>query len=364
LIERALMRTRWATAVLLAGPASFPSSAWADPSASVTPDATPKNAAALVAEGVKAFHEQQYDGARQAFLQAYDLAPLADTLLDLALAELEAHRPVEAVNHLKDYLVRTDAPAAKREVVRTQWLPLAEAKTARLDVFAARGAEIRVDGVLAESMPLPSQDSSRIGEPPASSLRVAAGDHEVSVGSGALMQSQHVVAKGGEWVEVHFQRAPDAPSPVANSNAATIVTPTLEGTDGSAKSRGKWITLLGFESAAAIAAGVAMGFSLSVEQSASDANRLMGIVRVETGGNSGCLVPADARCAEISRDRQAEQSNGALANGLYAGAGALAVIGAASVLLWPSSPERSASALHPRVLLGDRTAGAALAGTW
>jgi hypothetical protein len=102
---------------------------------------------------------------------------------------------------------------------------------------------------------------------------IAAGEHEVSVREGTLAQSQHIVANSGEIVEVHFQHVPDAQPPAATSTLpSTVILPRDSG--HSTSTRAKWITVLGLESAAVVAAGVAVGFSVAVESTASKANGL------------------------------------------------------------------------------------------
>jgi hypothetical protein len=53
-----------------------------------------------------------------------------------------------------------------------------------------------------------------------------------------------------------------------------------------------------------------------------------------------------------------------LANGFYVAAGALAVLGVGSFLLWPSPREGSGSFVHPFPLFGDHAAGAGVTGAW
>ena len=340
-------------------PCSSP--AWAAPPVALDhPDAS-ESAKGLASQGVKLYREGQFEAASDAFSRSYKLDPQTETLLELSLAELEAGRPVEASKHLRVYLGRNDAPAAKLDVVRTKWLPRAEARTARLDVFVRPGAEIRVDGDRVQMEPSPTPPGGTTG--PLGTIVIAAGEHEVSAQDGALVQSQHVVARGGELAEVHFQRVPDVPS----SSPASLWTGPASAEDkgGSTSSRAKWITVIGLGSAAVVAAGVAIGFSIAVQNSASDADSLMQHVRAETGGNSGCLPPTPAaECPQVSRDHQAERSNAALANGFYVGAGALALLGAATFFWWPSQKATATTSVHPVPIFGDRTAGAALRGSW
>jgi hypothetical protein len=113
------------------------------------------------------------------------------------------------------------------------------------------------------------------------------------------------------------------------------------------------------------AAGVAIGFSVAVEHSASEANGLMQHVRSETGSDSGCLAPNPASaCPQIHQDRDAEHANAVRANWLFAGAGTLAALGAVSFFVWPSHPDARVGNVHVTPVLGDRSAGAAVVGTW
>lgn len=320
---------------------------------------TPGESAKDLAErGVKLFREHQYESARDAFSRAYELDARTETLLELGLAELESGQPVEASKHLREYLSRSDAPAAKLDVVRAKWLPRAEARTARLEVFVGAGAEIRVDGVIA-SAALPATQSGDETGGPLASIVIAAGEHEVSAREGTLQQSQHVSARAGELVEVHFQRLP-----AATASSAMVQTSDRESRSVT-NSGARWITAAGLEAAAIVAVGAAIGFSVAVENSAADANGLIQRVRTATRGNSGCLPPNQApECGQVSRDRQSEHTNAAVANGLYVGAGAFAVAGAAAFLFWPSSKETPASALRLVPVLGERAGGAGLVGVW
>lgn len=353
-----------ATTALLIVSVARPSGADAPPAhaAASAPSTPPKS---WIEQGVRLFREHQYEAAKDAFSHAYELDPQTETLLDLALAELETDRPVEASKHLRDYLGRPDAPAAKLDVVRTKWLPRAEARTARLEVFAHAGADVRVDGTAAESAPRGPGDDETNGSPVAS-LIVAAGEHEVSARVGTFVETQHVVALGGQRVELHFQRVPDAPAvPLAKADTASNRASAEPRENPSAPSRAKWIAAVGLGSAAVVLAGIAVGFSIATEQNESDARNLAARVRAETGGDSGCLPPSPApQCGQASQDRQAEDRNAALANGFYIAAGTAAVLAGATVLFWPSSPRASTGSLRPVPLIGDRTAGFSLSGAW
>jgi tetratricopeptide (TPR) repeat protein len=313
---RRIPMTWWlATAGVLVGPLSSPCRAWAD--SPTTTDEAPKpappesaesaktRAAQATREGLNLFQNKQYEAARYAFSRAFELDPQTDTLVELGLAELEAGHPFAAVEHLREYLDRKDAPAANADAVRTQWLPRAEDETALKEFFP-------------EPVPLPASDGTHPAEP-----------------SAPVMSHS--------WI---------AP-PVSYERGRTTRSPA------------RWATAMGLESAALAAAGVAIGFSVAVERAASEANGLIQRVRSETGGDSGCLAPNPASaCPQVRQDRDAERANAIRANWLFAGAGTLAALGAVSFFLWPSHPDGRVANVHVGPVLGDRSAGAAVVGTW
>jgi tetratricopeptide (TPR) repeat protein len=358
---------RWLFGTAGAFLASLPiaSRVWADPPAATDGAESPnERASAWIAQGVALFREQQFEAAREAFAHAYEVDPQSETLAKLGLTELRAGHPVEAAQHLREYTARSDVAAAKVDAMRTQWVPRAESQTARLDIFVGNTAEIRVDGGVAERVAAPTSDGVPDGEPFVSVL-IAAGEHEVSVRQGSFVWSQHVVARGGELVDVRFPRVPDAPDA---RTAARLMPPLFARKASSSNekeptgpSRTRWFAVLGVGTASLAAVGTAIGFSWAFDRDRADANRL-----VQGVGESGCLTPSPAAaCGQVQADRHAERLNGVVANGLYGTAGGLALLGAATWLLWPSSqPEPSLGPLHPVVEMGARSVGVSFTGTW
>jgi len=355
-LRRIPIRLRWATAGLLVGCLHGPSWAWAAPP---TPSATPypaeprERARAFARQGQDLYRDRHYEAAREALAHAYELDPQSETLAELALAELEAGHPVEAAAHLRQYLVRSDVPAKNLDAARIRWLPRAEAKTARVDVFVRPSADIRVDGLVPEHLPLPAG-----GPAPAEpfvSLVIAAGQHDLSVRDGTIERAQRLVVSGGDVIEVHFRRPPDAPAaPIWTVSAIATPSPPDE-----SRPRARWITVLAVEGAAVVMAGVGIGFGSAFEHFKSSADAL-----IQQVGDSGCLSPANIACREVNRDRQAEGRYAVAANASYGVAGALAVLGLSTWLLWPSAKGPSAGALRPVAVMAPRTAEAALTGAW
>ena len=194
------LRRAAATATFLLG--SSPSWAFGGPAAARE---DPENE--RIRQAKECFLHQDYECARTALAQAYERSPQAATLLKLGLAELQADHPLEAAAHLREYLRHDEEPADKLDAVRAKWLPRAEARTARLDVVAPAGAEVLLDGVVQ-------------GRAPMASIVIRDGAHDVTARQGTVIEAQHVVARGGELVELHFQRVADPPPPPLPSPAS------------------------------------------------------------------------------------------------------------------------------------------------
>jgi hypothetical protein len=338
--------------------------AWGGASAPSDKPAVKDDEKELVRRGSESFLRQDYEGARASLQRAYELNAKPDTILKLAIAELQSGHPVEAVAHLREYLTHTEEPQAKLEQVRTKWLPRAEAATARLDVFASAGSQVLVDGVVQERAVFSTLDEVNTVKPTVS-IVLAAGEHDVAARQGTVIESKHVVARGGELVELHFQRVPDAPQPalaaIGSSPAANAHDRLVQG-DG-LRSRAKWITTIAFGSVAVAAVGIAIGFSIAFEQSASDASALR--QHIDPGG---CRVPISnsvaTQCSQLANVGHSQERNGALANAFYVAGGAAAILGVAGWVLWPKA-KSPGSGLHPVPIVGEGGfGGMALSGTW
>jgi hypothetical protein len=312
-------------------------------------------ALALVRQGAERFKEHQYEAARVAFAQAYELDPLPGTLLNLGLAELSANHPVEAAQHLRKYLELPGQPREKKEAVTTTWLPRAEGQVSRIRVVNVRsekvtlaesGIEIWVDGMLMHEDPDPGE------------IEVAAGDHEVKVRAGTREQTMsHFAAPGGKVVTLQVQPFEDVPVPLTPS-PSPVPPPPLDPPRPSV-SRAQWIGVIGLGTLALTATGVAIGFGLASRQHRSDGEALARHV-----GISGCLPPSPAsECANLANDDGAADRDQRMANGFYVAAGGAAALTLAAAFLWPS-PERPWSSVRLVPTIGAGTASLGLRANW
>jgi hypothetical protein len=337
---------RWALAAIALA------SAW--PTASRAADA--QTPVALFDQGTDLFRHGDYEGARAAFARAYELDPKPRTLFNLGLSELNSNHPVEAATHLRSYLTHNEEPAAKRESVRTKWLPRAEAHTARLTVFAPAGAQLSVDGVAQQAAA--ATDAPPGG--PTATVTVSAGEHDVTSRLGTAAETQHVAPKSGEAIEVHFQRVPDAPT---TSTAAWV--PAREAGDRAeaTPSRAKWITVIALGSGALVAAGLGVGFEVASGNNAADAQKVQNQVASGSAWNGEQCAgssSSSALCSRLRTDVDSNRLNWTIATASYVAAGVLGAAAAATWVLW----RPRAAVVTARPAVGRQTAGVVLSGQW
>jgi hypothetical protein len=312
---------------------------------------------ALLGQGTDLFRRADYEGARAAFARAYELDPKPATLFNLGLSELNSNHPVEAAAHLRAYLTHTEEPAAKRDSVRTKWLPRAEAHTARLNVFAPAGAQLSVDGVAQQGAAVSDAPPGA----PTATITVSGGEHDVTSRLGTAVETQHVSAKGGEAAELHFQRLPNAPS---TSPAAAWVPARDAGDRAEAmQSRAKWITVIALGSSALVAAGMGVGFEVASGSNAADAQKVQNQLAsgsASTGQPCAGSSSSNALCNQLRTDVDSNRLNWTIATASYVTAGVLGAAAAATWVLW--RPRGAAVTARPAV--GAQSAGVVLSGQW
>ena len=313
----------------------------------------------FVRQGTDCFLRQDYECARIAIHKAYDLSPRPETVLKLGLSELQSSRPVEAVAHLREYLTHVEEPEAKRKAVRAKWLPRAEAATARLEVFAPAGARVVVDDGSPDAL------ATSVSEPPKSaagavSVVVAAGSHDVMAQAGPTIETRHIVARGGELVDIHFQRVADAePAPLTGAAYTDGVRPAEDGRVRLTL-RPKWVAVLGFGAAAVGTATVGAFFAFASAQSSSQAVLAQGQVNA-TGGCPG--ASPWWQCANLNAARHNERVETTVADGLWIGAGVAALAAVGSWLYWPE-PKRGSPPFEATPIVDAGRVGVAMSGAW
>jgi hypothetical protein len=311
----------------------------------------------LLREGAELFMHEDYEGARGAFARAYELEPRPATLFNLALSELNAGHPVEAVAHLREYVTHTDEPAAKLASVRTKWLPRAEARTARLNVFAPAGAQLFVDGVAQE----PATAAPDAPNAPAASIAIAVGEHDVSARQGTVSETQHMTAAGGALVELHFQRVPDAPAqaPAIERTASAHAPASVPVTT----SHPERVAVVVLGAGALAATGLGLAFDVAAQSQAGDVQSTRNTLATgSTWTNRECSgANASTRlCTQLKSEVDANRQDWTVAAIAYVGAG---VLGVASLVTWIGWKPKS-GAFTARPTLDARGAGFVLDRQW
>jgi tetratricopeptide (TPR) repeat protein len=314
----------------------------------------------LVAQGLVAFRAERYDDARDAYVEAYALLPEAQTLLELAVAELKGGHPVEAADHFRQYLARHDVPADKVAAVRDDWMLEVEKNIAHLVITVPAGAEIVIDGAAPSSSAVATSDPGAPGKT-VLSIDIRAGAHEVVAQKGAARQVRDVVAPGGQRLEIQFAALEQPAAPPVPTPATAPPKEERPPLHRSSQPAPKMVAVIALGAGAVVAGALATVFHITFEQNSSDIIRLS-----QALGPSGCAVttpPAD--CATLHHARDAQRASAALADGFAVGAGALAVAAVATWFFWPSQ-DRPVSTGSMRLLpvLGAGQAGLLLARAW
>jgi hypothetical protein len=287
-------------------------------------------AATFTKQGVERFKHEDYEGAAQAFSEAYLRDPSTAALLDLALAELRAGRHLSAVRHFRSYLLAPDATPDRKDIVRSKLLPEGEARITRLRIDAPAGAEVAVDGDRPQQAP--------VREP----LDVSAGSHNVFAHFGTWSEVRHLETGLGQVVEVRFD-LPPAPAP----NVAVPPSPPRPDTPVAAPEKrpattatGRWITVVSLGAAALAATGVGVGFHVANQNEDASAAAIRSAM--PAGACAGSSPASTCGSLFDALNRSTEDSG--IAVGFFAGGAALALSAVVTWLLWPKPEARPKAA--------------------
>jgi hypothetical protein len=293
-------------------------------------DKATRDAQARFEEGLERVKASDFEAARVSFTQAYAVLKKPDILWNLALAEEKSGHLVDALAHFKK--VRTAAKNDRDRAGAERHIADLMPQTAHIDVQAASGAPLTLDGIGVGMAPLV--------EP----LDVAAGHHHIEVGlAQGTTKSADCDAVVGQMVHVSFLQAeavvtpaPGAPPPPAPAPAAAAPAPApMPDTPPPAPSHSTFwdargITVVSLGSLAVVSAGIALAFGISSNNDASTANSL----RLQ---NPACLGSSSPGCQQLASTTQSQHSAYTTSEGFWIGAGVLAVGAVATYFLWPRS---------------------------
>jgi hypothetical protein len=204
-----------AVALLLTlAPAAVPSVARAQNAAE---DPTTAMARARSKEGAEFYDKGDFEQARLSFLQTYALKKHPAVLLNLAWSCIKSGHALEADKYFKQFLAEGKDITDKQRSDATDGLTQTRARLGRIEVAAAGGTEVTVDG-------------ERVGNAPFTEpVMVEIGAHTVKFkASDGTTDTQSVTVMGGEKVVARFKptsTAPAAVGPAAPPPAATTPTP-------------------------------------------------------------------------------------------------------------------------------------------
>jgi hypothetical protein len=334
-----------------APPATKPAKAGAAPSkADDRPSAQVKKARDLWYRGVDAFRAGNYEEARRAFAECYQLMPKSDVLRNLSISEIQSGHYVSAARHLKQLLASPgDLPSNVREEANHR-LAQAEAQIGQLKIGVdIAGAEISIDGKVIGRSPL---EGSWYIEP---------GQHEIIVSkAGYPAESRQVFALAGVAIPIEVSLETLRREQAADAKAAELMG-TSEGQSPLARDGGigtgstVFLISAGTIAAASLAAGIY--FTVSANGHDSDADALA----ERMPGPGACNEPlwrADCEVIVASRQDSHDDRERASVSFIGFGVASAATLGYALWLTLDSdeSVPKTAMGVEPSVSIGRGTA--------
>jgi hypothetical protein len=177
-------------------------------------DPTTAMARARFKEGVEFYDKGEFEQARVSFLQAYALKKHPLVLLNLAWSCVKSGHAVDADRYFKQFLAEGKDITEKQRADANDGLAQARTKMGRIEVVAAAGTEVTVDG-------------DRIGTVPlADSVVVEVGAHTVKFKApDGTTDTESITVTGGEKAVARFKAPTPAPAAAVPTQAPTTVAP-------------------------------------------------------------------------------------------------------------------------------------------
>jgi tetratricopeptide (TPR) repeat protein len=293
----------------------------ARPGAAQSP-AAEREATARLREGLELARIEKWEEARLAFRQAYALLPSAELLWNLAIAELNAGLPLEALRHFREYEGHPRAEANKREALG-QLMERASHQLGHIKMDAAPGTTIQIDGTV-------SDPATWDGD----SIDVAPGEHLVSAElAGAREDVKVTVAAGGTaFVRAGWYSASDKANEAARRAASLPSAETPQDSDPSSPFSAKTWVVFGLGAAATASFAIATGYGLSANGNRERAEAFQAVLPPSCRDSSACAEWRDVVAAQ--------QQEARISTALWISGGALAGAAIATFLLWPGKKPR------------------------
>jgi hypothetical protein len=182
-------------------------------------DPTTAMARARFKEGVEFYDKGEYEQARASFLQAYALKKHPAVLLNLAWSCLKSGHALEADRYFKQFLSEGKDITDKQRADANDGLTQSRARLGRIDVAAAAGTEVTIDGDRVGNAPLAEPVAVEIG---AHTVKFKAPD--------GTTDTESITVMGGEKAVARFRATTAPPAAVAPAAPPTAAPPPSEPT--------------------------------------------------------------------------------------------------------------------------------------
>jgi hypothetical protein len=256
-----------------------------------------KKARDLWYRGVDAFRAGNYEEARRAFAECYQLMPKSDVLRNLSISEIQSGHYVSAARHLKQLLAAPGDLSGNVREEATSRLAQAEAQIGQLDIGVdVSGAEISIDGTVIGRSPL---EGNWYIEP---------GQHEVIISkAGYPIESRQVFALAGVSIPVEVSLETIRREQAADAKAAELMG-TSEGQApiamNGANVIGTGSTVLLITTGTLAAASLTAGILFTVAANGHDSNADGKAERLSGPGACRPGTMLVGECTYITRERQ------------------------------------------------------------
>jgi hypothetical protein len=300
-------------------------------------------------EGLARVKAGNYEGARVSFTQAYAVLHKPHILWNLALAEEKSGHALDAIAHFKQFA--SGVPGSDDRASAEKHIGELAGQIGRLEVVAAVGAQVVVDGAPAGIAPL--------GDP----IDVAPGHHRVEARTAQETKEAEADVGPGQLVHVGLSAAEPASAPTSVSPGPPVSTPSgphslavlpadspyTEPAPSEPLSAPRVISVVAVGTAAGVslALGIYFGLQSHSDKDTADGFRNMYGTMACSGGSS---MAASATCASWNDAVQSQNRDANLSNAFYVAAGVFGVGAFATWFLWPrQSGPKAAAQLTPMV---------------
>jgi hypothetical protein len=180
-------------------------------------DPTTEMARARFKEGVGFYDKGQFEQARASFLQAYALKKHPAVLLNLAWSSLKSGHTLEAEHYFKQFLLESKDISDKQRADANDGLNQAHAKLGRIEVAAAAGTEVTIDGEKAGTTPL---TEPILVEPGAHTVKFKGPDGGTDTDSITVLAGEKAIARFAKTASAAPPTPPPAPPPAGTEAEA------------------------------------------------------------------------------------------------------------------------------------------------